>query len=72
MATVKMVKNGKYADIYDSPETIATATKQGYKLVSSVIEEVETEVKNETTDDVVIEEVEIKKVSSNGSRSHKK
>ena len=70
MATVKMIKNGKYADIYDSPETIATAKKQGYKLVSSDEEVV---VANDTTnEDVVIEEVEMKKVSSNGSKSHKK
>ena len=34
MATVRMKKGDKYADIFDSPETIATAKSQGYELVS--------------------------------------
>lgn len=34
MATVKMKKGEKYADIYDSPETIAQAKADGYELVA--------------------------------------
>ena len=34
MATVRMKKGDKYADIFDSPVTIATAKSQGYELVS--------------------------------------
>ncbi|SEP80269.1 hypothetical protein SAMN04487977_101471 [Treponema bryantii] len=33
MATVKMFKGNIIADIYDSPETIATAKAQGYNFV---------------------------------------
>lgn len=33
MATVKMIKGGKYADIFDSPETIAQAKKDGFEIV---------------------------------------
>lgn len=32
MATVKMIKGNKYADIFDSPETIEQAEKEGYVL----------------------------------------
>ena len=56
MATVKMLKGNKYADIFDSPETIAQAEKEGYVLVKaepkteSVKEEkVETVVERKTT-----------------------
>ncbi len=31
MATVKFVKDGKFADIHDSPETIATAKAEGWE-----------------------------------------
>lgn len=34
MATVKMIKGNKYADVFDSPETIEQAKKDGYELVS--------------------------------------
>lgn len=34
MATVRMVKGTKYADIFDSPEMIAGAKADGYELVS--------------------------------------
>ena len=34
MATVKMKKGDKYADIFDSPETIAQAEKEGYVMAS--------------------------------------
>ena len=34
MATVRMVKNGKYADIFDSPEMIEGAKKDGYELAA--------------------------------------
>lgn len=48
MATVKMIKGNKYADIFDSPETIAQAQKDGFVLVAkaekvTVNEEVPTE-----------------------------
>ena len=33
MATVKMRKGNKYADIFDSPEMIAGAEADGYELV---------------------------------------
>lgn len=32
MATVKMKKGNKYADIFDSEETIAQAKSEGYEL----------------------------------------
>lgn len=34
MATVKMIKGNKYADIFDSPETIAQAQKDGFEIVA--------------------------------------
>lgn len=33
MATVKMQRGSKIADIYDSPETIAQAEKDGFVMV---------------------------------------
>lgn len=33
MATVRMKKGNKYADIFDSPETIKQAQLDGYSLV---------------------------------------
>ena len=35
MATVKMIKGNKYADIFDSPETIAQAEKDGFTRVEA-------------------------------------
>lgn len=34
MATVRMKKGDKYADVYDSPETIRQAQLDGYSLVA--------------------------------------
>jgi hypothetical protein len=34
MATVKMKRGSHYADIFDSPETIGQAEKDGYELVT--------------------------------------
>lgn len=34
MATVKMKKGDKYADVYDSPETIKQAQLDGYSIVA--------------------------------------
>ena len=34
MATVRMKKGEKFADIYDSPETIAQARSEGYEPVA--------------------------------------
>lgn len=33
MATIKMRKGDKYADVYDSPETIRQAQLDGYSVV---------------------------------------
>ena len=34
MATVKMIRGSRIADIFDSPETIAQAEKDGYTIVT--------------------------------------
>lgn len=47
MATVKMFKGNKTADIFDSPETIAQAQKDGYALVENKTETVKEEPKEE-------------------------
>lgn len=39
MATVKMKKGDKYADVFDSPETIKQAQLDGYTLVETKKEE---------------------------------
>lgn len=39
MATVRMRKGTVYADIFDSPETIKQAQKDGYSLVEKTFEE---------------------------------
>jgi len=41
MATVKMAKGNRYADIFDSPETIEQAKKDGWELVPSSSKKVE-------------------------------
>lgn len=38
MATVKMKKGSKYADVFDSPETIKQAQLEGYSLVEKKAE----------------------------------
>lgn len=38
MATVKMKKGKKFADIFDSPETIKQAQLDGYSLVEKKVE----------------------------------
>ena len=43
MATVKMLKGNKYADIFDSPETIAQAEKDGYVLAEKPVKATKTE-----------------------------
>ncbi|MDR3124049.1 MAG: hypothetical protein LBU16_09780 [Treponema sp.] len=35
MATVQMIKGDRFADIFDSPETIAQARRDGYSLVEA-------------------------------------
>ena len=52
MATVKMIKGNKYADIFDSPETIAQAEKDGFIRVKSepVQKHVEVQTEEESTD----------------------
>ena len=57
MATVKMVKGDKYADIFDSPETIKQAQCEGYSLVEKT-----TEKTIEKAEKVVEKKVEEKKV----------
>ncbi len=39
MATVRMKKGTLYADIFDSPETIKQAQREGYSLVEKTFEE---------------------------------
>lgn len=39
MATVRMRKGNLYADIFDSPETIKQAQRDGYSLVEKTFEE---------------------------------
>lgn len=41
MATVKMKKGDKYADVYDSPETIKQAQLDGYSLVAKTAQKQE-------------------------------
>lgn len=53
MATVRMIKGDKYADVYDSPETIRQAQIDGYTLCDVPVEPKQ-----------VIEPVEEKKVET--------
>lgn len=53
MATVKMKKGEKFADIYDSPETIAQARAEGYELVRQA-------TKDDDEDDKSTEKSEVK------------
>lgn len=39
MATVRMRKGTLYADIFDSPETIKQAQRDGYSIVEKTFEE---------------------------------
>ena len=49
MATVRMKKGSKYADIFDSPEMIAGAKADGYELVTErEPAKTQAEVKEET------------------------
>ena len=41
MATVRMKKGDKYADVFDSPETIRQAQLDGYSLVEKKAEKTE-------------------------------
>ena len=50
MATVKMKRGSLYADIYDSPETIAQAQKDGFELVAETKEEPKKVTVNEEAD----------------------
>lgn len=49
MATVRMVKGTKYADIFDSPEMIAGAKADGYELVTESKREVKEDAKSDET-----------------------
>lgn len=49
MATVRMKKGNRYADIFDSPETIAQARKEGYSIEETKKEPVNT-VNSEPTE----------------------
>lgn len=48
MATVRMKKGDKYADVYDSPETIRQARLDGYSLCDKPDEQ---HAKEQTTSD---------------------
>lgn len=53
MATVKMEKDGRYADIFDSPETIEQAKKDGWKPADGVKSaETETDSGNDADENV--------------------
>lgn len=39
MATVRMKKGTLYADIFDSPETIKQAQREGYSIVEKTFEQ---------------------------------
>ena len=47
MATVRMVRNGKFADIFDSPETIKQAQLEGYSIVEKRSETKKNEQKSD-------------------------
>lgn len=58
MATVKMIKGGKYADIFDSPETIAQAKKDGFEIVEGYKPPKTEKVENADSDAGEIENTE--------------
>ena len=47
MATIRMKKGDKFADIFDSPETIKQAQLDGYSVVETKKAESKAEVKEE-------------------------
>lgn len=64
MATVKMKKGDKYADVFDSPETIKQAQLDGYTLVETKKEEpVKKPVVEEKEDEEDEKESSFKKTS---------
>ena len=50
MATVRMRKGDMYADIFDSPETIKQAQRDGYSIVEKTFEDKKEEPKKENTE----------------------
>ncbi len=59
MATVKMIKGNVYADIFDSPETIAQAEKDGFTLVK--VEPVQKNVEVQKEESTEAEEKTVKR-----------
>ena len=57
MATVKMIRGSRIADIFDSPETIAQAEKDGFVRYEEVKSVRQAETKAETPKD---EDAEVK------------
>ena len=57
MATVKMIRDSRIADIFDSPETIAQAEKDGFVRYEEVKYVRQAETKAETPKD---EDAEVK------------
>lgn len=55
MATVRMRKGDKYADIFDSPEMIAGAQADGYELVTESKSEKVVTADSEKTDEKPVE-----------------
>jgi len=51
MATVRMKKGDKFADIFDSPETIKQAQLDGYSIIEKKAESKGEEVKAESKTD---------------------
>ena len=58
MATVKMKRGSHYADIFDSPETIGQAEKDGYVLAEEKKSETKFEPEIEPASDIEEEAVE--------------
>ena len=50
MATVKMIRGSRIADIFDSPETIAQAKKDGFEMYEELKSEPVKEVKEGNSD----------------------
>ena len=70
MATVVMRKGDLFADIFDSPETIARARREGYSLVDT--EDIKKVDINELTKNELIELAKEKGVYEKGLEQYKK
>lgn len=55
MATVKMIRGSRIADIFDSPETIAQAEKDGFVLMEEKKSEKVVTAESDKTDEKPVE-----------------